>query len=120
MRWFKVQFQGFDALLPRRAHKTSGGVDRPRCANADEQVRVVQRAVNLVHPVRHFPEPHDVRPQLPCYAACWTGGSVNQCSAPWVAFIAGNAPRIQMRAMHMQQTLCPCPFVQIVDILGDK
>ena len=81
---------------------------------------MVQRVVNLVHPVRHFPKPHDVRPQLPCYAACWAGGSVGQCPAPWVAFVTGNAPCIQMLTMHMQQTLCPCPFVQIVDILGHK
>ncbi len=34
--------------------------------------------------------------------------------------VAGETPRVQMLAMHVEQTFRPCPFVQIIDILRNN
>src|SRR3546814_17050614 len=94
-------------------------IDSARSSYRHELDGLVKRAIDGVHPVRHFAEPDDVGAQSAGYAARRAGGPVDQRVGPRTAPIAGGAPGIQMLAVHVDQPLRPCALVQVVDLLGD-
>ena len=79
-----------------------------------------QRRIDPLHAVRHFAEPHDLRPQGAGRAAGGAGVVRSKIVAALANVAAGLALDLQQFAVHVDQIAGPGGLVEVVDVLRDE
>lgn len=106
--------------FPGQSHEPGGRIDVPTCSNRNKVVGLIQRLIDFLHVVGHFPKPHDVGADSAAAPTMRAGFIHSQIQKPFKVLITVKAENLVQPAVHVQQVFRPGPAVKVVDVLGDQ